>query len=70
MCTIIVVVVIVRMNGLNVGGKYIPSTTIRTEPLTSKYTIQGDIGRYVTFKRCFALKHFAMIIFVRNALNT
>lgn len=42
---VVIVVVVVRMNGVNVAGKYVPSTTIKTEPLTSKYTIQGDIGR-------------------------
>ncbi|XP_076465553.1 serine/threonine-protein kinase 17B-like [Babylonia areolata] len=42
------------MNGLNVGGKYTPSSTIRTEPLTSKYTIQGDIGRgkFAVVRKC------------------
>ncbi|KAL8617665.1 hypothetical protein ACOMHN_064919 [Nucella lapillus] len=45
------------MNGLSVGGKYTPSTTIKTEPLTSKYTIQGDIGRgkFAVVRKCVDL---------------
>lgn len=41
------------MNGLN-AGKYVPSSTIRTEPLTSRYTIQGDIGRgkFAVVRKC------------------
>lgn len=45
------------MNGLSVGGKYTPSSTIKTEPLTSKYTIQGDIGRgkFAVVRKCVDL---------------
>ncbi|KAK7488330.1 hypothetical protein BaRGS_00020489 [Batillaria attramentaria] len=41
------------MNGLN-AGKYVPTSTIRTEPLTSRYTIQGDIGRgkFAVVRKC------------------
>ncbi|XP_050388690.1 serine/threonine-protein kinase 17B [Patella vulgata] len=40
------------MNGLK--GKYVPSSSIKTEPLTDKYTIEGNIGRgkYAVVKKC------------------
>ncbi|KAK7109382.1 serine/threonine-protein kinase 17B-like [Littorina saxatilis] len=42
------------MNGLDLGAKYVPSTTIVQEPLTSRYTIQGDIGRgkFAVVRKC------------------
>ncbi|XP_041365472.1 serine/threonine-protein kinase 17A-like [Gigantopelta aegis] len=41
------------MNGLKVG-KYIPNSTIKTDPLTSTYTIQNNIGRgkFAVVKKC------------------
>ncbi|XP_046552093.1 LOW QUALITY PROTEIN: serine/threonine-protein kinase 17B-like [Haliotis rubra] len=41
------------MNGLKVAN-YVPNSTIKTEPLTSKYTIQGSIGRgkFAVVKKC------------------
>ncbi|XP_071102806.1 serine/threonine-protein kinase 17B-like [Haliotis cracherodii] len=41
------------MNGLKVSN-YVPNSTIKTEPLTSKYTIQGSIGRgkFAVVKKC------------------
>lgn len=45
------------MNGLKVG-KYTPSSTIHTEPLTSKYDILGDIGRgkFAVVRKCMSLE--------------
>ncbi|KAL5006301.1 hypothetical protein ScPMuIL_015107 [Solemya velum] len=47
------------MNGLHYhnnvnGGKYIPISCIKTEPLASKYTVNGDIGRgkFAVVRKC------------------
>ncbi|RUS70449.1 hypothetical protein EGW08_021787 [Elysia chlorotica] len=45
------------MNGMNTS-KYIPSSPICTEPFSSKYSIEGDIGRgkFAVVRKCICLE--------------
>uniref|UniRef100_A0A0B6ZIJ9 Protein kinase domain-containing protein n=1 Tax=Arion vulgaris TaxID=1028688 RepID=A0A0B6ZIJ9_9EUPU len=45
------------MNGLS-PGKYTPSSQICTDPFSSKYTVQEDIGRgkFAVVRRCVNIK--------------